>query len=209
MARPRGSRNRDYAQRRADLALRASEAMIRQDGSPSTLSDLAHAAGVSVPTLRHYFDDRDGVIAAALAKRAEYHLMTPKADLDTEDVSVSDSLTAFLHGFINLWRELGVGQEFSVALQLAMRNPILGEAAVDHVFEPVLDAAQRRLTLHHDRGELCKGMNLRIAAFSLLSPLIVGLLHQDQLSGDRCRPFDVWTMAQEHVDRFVRGYGTE
>ena len=206
MARPKGSRNRDYERKRADLALRASSYMVREDGSPSTLAELANAAGVSIPTLRNYFADRDGVIEAALATRAHTHLVSLDDESSLDGVEVARSLTAFLHGFINRWRELGVGEEFSIALQLGMRNPQLGNAAVDHVFEPVLASAQRRLAVHHDRGDLAKGINLRVAAFALLSPVIVSLIHQDQLSGNETRPFDVWTFVEEHVDRFVRGY---
>src|SRR3712207_3265515 len=61
-----GSRNRDYESTRHALAARCARALLRGDGEPAGVADLATAAGVSPATLLHYFGDREGVFAAAM-----------------------------------------------------------------------------------------------------------------------------------------------
>ncbi|MEM6928134.1 MAG: TetR/AcrR family transcriptional regulator, partial [Myxococcota bacterium] len=70
MGRPRGSRNQDFDTKRTALAERMADHLL-VDGAVASLADLARAAGVSVPTLRHYFGDRRGAVVAALQQADE------------------------------------------------------------------------------------------------------------------------------------------
>ncbi len=51
-----------------------------------------------------------------------------------------------------------------------------------------------------------EGFEIRAAALAFLSPVIVALLHQHDLSGARCRPLDIPALLERHVERFVEAY---
>ena len=70
MGRPAGRRNEGYEARRDALALAVVPRLIGDGGPQASLAELASAAGVSVPTMKHYFVDRSGLVAAALRTMA-------------------------------------------------------------------------------------------------------------------------------------------
>jgi AcrR family transcriptional regulator len=158
-----------------------------------------------VPTLKHYFGDLDGVVAAALAVAEEEGAVHLAQLADPGDLPLEASLHAVVSHFVLGWR-LGVGDLFEGALTHGLRHPTRGPAAVQHLLEPSLVALEARLAVHRARGQLDAEADLREAALAFLSPLMVGLLHQDGLGGARCRPLDVTAFGRTHVARFVRGW---
>ena len=67
MGRPAGRRNADYDDERSALLGRLQVAVLAPGGAALSFRELAAAADVSPATLRHYFQDRPGVLRAALA----------------------------------------------------------------------------------------------------------------------------------------------
>ena len=83
---------------------------------------------------------------------------------------------------------------------------MIGPSYVDHLLEPLLQAVEARLEQHQQWGEL-GDHDLRFAALSLVSPVVLALLHQDGLGGQGCRPLDVEAFVVAQVNGFVRAYG--
>jgi len=172
------------------------------------MRELAAAAEVSVPTLRHYFGDRDGVVAAAmmtLKDVANYHL--ERAATERTDLPVEDSLRWVLLEFATGWIH-GVGQLVTAGILIGANSDQLGPAFVDATLEPTLQSFERRIALHQTRGDVDADADPRAAALALVCPVILGLLHQIQLRGNTCRPLDLEDFVTEHVARFVRGWGS-
>jgi hypothetical protein len=81
----------------------------------------------------------------------------------------------------------------------------LGPVYVQELLEPTLQSAEARLSRHIADGEL-RRCDVRHAALELVCPVVLGLLHQVQLSGARCRPLDVERFLADHLDTFLRAY---
>lgn len=212
MGRPIGSKNPDYDRKRAALAEAAIPRLLADEGATS-LNDLADAVGVSVPTLKHYFGDRAGLVAAAWRRQAELarpHLATAAtpsaADLAT-------SLHDLLRELVRAWRAFGVGRVFTVGLASGVYDDSVGPAYLDGVLEPTLQAVEQRLRAHAEAGQLQlrpdDADGLRAAALVLLSPVVLALFHQDALGGASCRALDVEAFVRWHVDAFVRAHGRQ
>ena len=73
------------------------------------------------------------------------------------------------------------------------------------LLEPLLQAGEQHLQRHLDAGQLAP-CDVRRAALTLQGPLVLGLLHQDNLSGDGCRPLDLDAFIDAHVDAFLRAF---
>lgn len=169
--------------------------------------ELAEAAGVSTATLRHYFGDRDGVLEAALEfmHRQGLEHLTRAATLPMGPVR--ESLAWLLEQLVLGWR-FGVGPMHALGIRAGLRHESLGPAYVNLLLEPTLQATEARLARHVADGEL-ERCDVRHAALELISPLLLGLLHQDSLFGAKCRPLDLDTFLEEHLERFLRAYGAK
>ncbi|HXV91654.1 MAG TPA: TetR/AcrR family transcriptional regulator, partial [Pseudonocardia sp.] len=204
MPRPAGSRNRDYAATRRALVDAVAPHLLDETGEPNTVKALAAAAGVSVPTLKHYFGDRDGVVRAVLEavhtdSRVYLDRMAALAHDPPEQV-----LPAVLVGITETWRRYGLGRMFASTLALGLEHDSLGPAFVDDVLEPLLQAMERLLTGFVEAGTL-PPTDVRAAALSIVGPVVLGLLHQDNLRGTRCRPLDVEHFARTHSRTVLDG----
>ncbi len=180
--------------------------LLAPDGARASVRDLAAAAGVSVPTLRHYFGSRAGAIAGALGAMRHlgaHHLHRaahePHGDVDT-------SLRWYVSELILGWEQFGVGTMVGTALSTGMFDPEIGPACVDDILEPLLQGAEARLQGHIEAGEIVI-TDVRGAALALVAPVVLALLHQGPLGGKSCRPLDVRSFADAHVTRFLAGLG--
>jgi AcrR family transcriptional regulator len=207
MPRPAGARNRDYEQTRHALAASLTERLLRDDGTPATFADLAVAAGVSTTTLKHYFGDRDGLYAAvldAVRREAGEHIAEASAPLGRLP---EQSLPELLLGTAEAWRHYGLGRVFTGALALGLGSAARGPSFLDGLLEPVLQAAESLLLAHEEGGELRSTSpdHRRAAAITLMAPLVLALLHQDNLGGHTVRPLDVDAYLREHAALVLAG----
>lgn len=205
MPRPSGRRNLDFDDKRAALARRAREAMLRR-GTGASLREIAEDAETSLTNLRHYFGDRDGLFAAALevagAEGNPWLMLTMQLEGD----DAGDVLRRFFELLLVGWRQFGVGRLFEMSLAEGLGSGTRGPATVTHVLEPTLQAVEVLLTRLVERGAL-PPLEPRVAALSLVSPVLLALLHQDGLFGSGCRELDVPAFVRTHVDSWLRGYG--
>ena len=204
MPRPSGSRNRDYDATRRTLIDALSPHLLDNDGEPNTVKALAATAGVSVPTLKHYFTDRDGVVQAVLQQahaESERHLtaMTDRSGDDPQQL-----LTGLLIDIADTWRRHGLGRLFASTLALGLENRTLGPTFVNELLEPLLQAVEQLLAGLVNEGAL-PPVDLRTAALGLVGPVLLALLHQDNLSGAHCRPLEVEHFARQHVHLILHG----
>ncbi len=205
MPRPKGARDADYAVKRSALLRKLSARLIQLDDTRPSLRQLAIAAGVTVPTLRHYFGDREDLVQAVLEEffiDGERYLergAEPDGELD-------HSIRAFLTRFAQVLVEgPKLGDMIAIAFLEGFYSPRLGPAALNYVIEPPLQAMEKRLAAHQARGELGE-VDLRCAALMLLSPLVVGCMHQQQMFGDQVRPLHFAPVIDAAVVSFMKAY---
>jgi AcrR family transcriptional regulator len=192
--------------KRSALLLKLSARLIQLDDTRPSLRQLAIAAGVTVPTLRHYFTDREGLIQAVLEEffvRGERYLdrgAEPHGELEP-------SIRAFLNRFAEVLVEgPKLGDMIAIAFLEGFYSKRLGPAALNYVIEPPLQALEKRLEAHQARGEL-GDVDLRCAALMLISPLVVGCMHQQQMFGDQMRPLSFAPVIDFAVSSFMTAYG--
>lgn len=208
MGRPEGTRNPGYTEKRAALTHKLLLRLLEGDGTRCSLNDLAEAADASVPTLKHYFGDRAGLVVAALksaealgAAHVEPMAVPSSPDLAT---SMRDAVFHILLG----WRSFGVDRVFAGSLAIGLAHVDAGPAFLTGVLEPTQQAIERRLRVHALRGEASiDDGGERAAALGFVAPLLMALLHQGPLGGDACRPLDVSAFVDTHVAAFVRAWG--
>ncbi len=205
MGRPVGARNPDYASAREAIVRRARGRLLAADGADASMRELARAAGVSAPTLRHYFPTRASLVLAVLARdhaaALPYLHHIAAGELPPPRTSLFEVLGFILDGFL----EHGVRDLHVLGLRAGLKNEAVGPAYLAEVLEPSLVALEARLERHAARGELCIERP-RVAALQLLAPLLLAVLHQYELGGARCRPLVLDEFLRAHVDTLVRAW---
>ena len=181
--------------------------MMRRDSPRPSLRELASAAGVSVPTLRHYFGARAQVVDAIF----EECLLQGREGLDAQRISdqpFEDSVRDYARALIRAMgaqRDVRLGDLVAVSLGEGLLDVGLSRSTLHHVIDPTIDALMSRLNGHIARGEMIV-TDVRAAALMLVSPLLIASLHQNQLGGAREQPFSLEAAAETIAAAFVRAY---
>lgn len=202
--RPRGSRNAGYEARRAALLDRLAVRLCDRRGGWPTLRDLATAAGCSLSTLSHYFGRREALVAAVLrhvAQNAGDDLVATR----TADAPFELSVRAVIDQASRAFNDPGILRILSMALIEGLSDPSLGPVVLDTILDPFVMALAGRLDDHITRGEM-RATDTRLAALSILSPLLIAALHQGELGGAGCRPLDAAAHARHLAEAFVTAY---
>jgi AcrR family transcriptional regulator len=204
MPRPKGAHNQAYEQKRQELLERLGPRLVASGVERASFREMAAVANVSVPTLRHYFANRTGVIIAYLEWRGAQGL-PHFAHVRTTDEPFAASIRSLLAYTVAGLDRARVIELHIVGLTEGLTNPELGPVYLQSILEPALAAAETRLCLHIERGEM-RDIDVRGAALMLLSPIILAMLHQRDLGGEKVRCLDVDTFIATHADAFIRAY---
>jgi AcrR family transcriptional regulator len=206
MARPKGTSGALYEARRAALLGAIRMRLVAPNQSPASLRELAAAAGVTIPTLRHYFGKREDLIEALLVelgREGKAHV----AHVAHADLPFYASITAYV-AYVRLGFRYGLAEIHTLGLREGLRQDRLGPAYLNAILEPTIQSLETRLSLHQAKGDM-RASDTRVAALQLLSPLVIVFLHQNELCGDRVRPLDIDAFCADHVDNFVRCFAVE
>lgn len=205
MPRPPGTPHRDHARKRTRL-LDALGARLLAPGPSPSLRDLAAAAGVTIPTLRHYFGTREAVVRAVFADwraRGAADLAT----VATPDGDLAPSLRRALAHTVRGLESSPLNRMLAVGLAEGLVEPAAAHAFLTELLEPALVALEHRLAAHRARGEI-HGIDPRTGALLLLAPLILAGQHQLSLGGRQLRPLSLGRLVRPLADGFARAYGT-
>ncbi len=204
MARPRGTRSADFEVRRADLLQRLGARLAAPDGHRVGLRSLAEAIGVTYPTLRHYFGTRDGILSAFFEARfteGQRYL----GQMAQTDLPFAASVTEAVQFMVRAVAQPQFMAMHEIGLAEGLRTSGIGSEYLSRIFEPTLQAVERRLETQIETGEL-RRVEPRGAALALLSPILLGALHQQSLEGHALRPLGLDALGTQLADMFIAAY---
>ncbi|MFO7562638.1 MAG: TetR/AcrR family transcriptional regulator [Enhygromyxa sp.] len=203
-----GAKNADHEAKRAAMVAAIAPVVMRAAPERPSLREMAKAAGVSVNNLRHYFGTRDGVLEAVFAAMGIAGEPYIRRALGFTDLPAPLGLRRLLEEIVAAWTPDKLGGLHRSGISEGLGSDELGPAYVEHLLEPTLAVAERMLEIWGERGELAIAEGqLRAAGLALLAPVILALLHQRGLQGDRLRPLDFVGFIEAHVEGFLRGWG--
>jgi AcrR family transcriptional regulator len=205
MGRPPGRRSDDYDDKRAALAHQVYLALL--EDPQISLTRMAECAGVTRPTLVHYFGDRNGAAraaleSAALVGRRFLGLIVSLPIHDPQQV-LEQVLLLTIVG----WRDRGVGRLHEVGIQLGLNDAETAHCYLSEILDPLTESMQHLLDRMVVAGSIAHP-DTHTAAVQLLGPVVLALLHQHGLGGRSVSPLSEEDLAREHVRAFMRAYAT-
>ena len=187
MSRPAGVRNRDFEQKRAALVDGLTRFAVSAELRRPSLRQFAKAVEASEPTLRHYFKDRRGVVVAILENMGRF-AKSIRQDLAASADTVANAVKQY-------YRVAEPGPQFDMftrahafGLIEGVADETAGRAYLKYMLEPSLAAIAAKL--EGTPGSPKSALELRAAAFAILSPLILVGIHQTLLGGAEEAPVD-------------------
>jgi AcrR family transcriptional regulator len=201
-----GAKNADHQAKRAQMVAAIAPMVLAAAPERPSLREMSKAAGVSVNNLRHYFGTRESLLEAvfqAMRLRGEPYLQRA---LSFTELPVAAGLRTLVGQIVEGWTPQGLGGLHRSGISEGLGSESLGPAYIDNVLEPTVDVVERMLEIWRARGEV-EVEDLRTAALALLAPVVLALLHQRGLGGQRCRPLDFEAFLDHHIAGFLRGYG--
>lgn len=206
MTRTQGSRDTQYEERRAALLNNIILRLSKTNDTKPSLRQIAKDAGVTVPTLLHYFGDRDAVIVAALEhwhSQGRVYLEAASVPNGTFEQSIKHYAENLLVGLT----QFGIADFLAAGFVEAILDDRKGPAFVNHALEPIIMAFANLLTAHQKNCEM-RDVDSRFAAIAFISPILVLCHHQYQLFGAKTHPTDLRKYVDQHVETFIRSHKT-
>ncbi len=198
MPRPVGARNKDFLAKRQALLGKLTDFALSSDLRRPSLRQFAIAAGASEPTLRHYFNDRQGVVLAVMEEIGTRGALI----WDTIATPASDQETAIIEYFRISeagMRHGGFVRAHAFGIIEGVADDEAGQAYLENVLEPALAAIEKKI--QNTPGAPKDLAALKAAAFAALSPMLVISMHQDLLGGNKTDP-----ISAEHLFEHLQAW---
>lgn len=179
MARPAGIRNPGYAQKRTAFLETLTNFAMEQTVRLPSLRQLAIAAETSEPTLRHYFEDRTGLIIAIIEHMGALS-QTLRERLSIPAESIETALSEYARIASRLSTDAGYMNSHIFAIREGMVEEQIFEAYNRILVEPAISAIAERLV--KSRGGPVNYATARIAADMLMSCAMMTALRRAMIS---------------------------
>ncbi len=175
--------------RKLELLAILAQTAIADRSAPVSLRQFAIKAGVSEPTLRHYFKDRQGVVIAIIGFFAE-----GARDWLARSAEPAATVAEAVSGYADMAMEGAdtdiFAQAHAFALVESIHDQFVARAYLDLIIEPSLKAIEARMTPSVD-PEGKDPERVRHAALALYGTVLIAVLHQRLLRGAEARPLDM------------------
>jgi AcrR family transcriptional regulator len=189
--------------RKSELLAILAGTAIAERSAPVSLRQFAIQAGVSEPTLRHYFNDRQGVVIAIIGYFAE-----GARDWLARSAEPSKTVADAVAGYAELAMEGSdtdiFAQAHAFALVESIHDPVVARAYLDMIIEPSLQAIEARLAPALDPGGAAPE-RVRHAALNLYASVLIAVVHQRLLRGAEARPLDMGRFFSDLTSLFTQG----
>lgn len=139
MARPAGVRNQDYEEKRQALLQSMIRYIQRDDVIAPSLRQLAIAASVSDVSLKHYFDDRQGVVIALLEEVNRSTAQLREA-MRQPAASIAEAVNAYVDLADRVSENVAFMRWHVFALREAMADPEVYDAYDSFILRPASEA---------------------------------------------------------------------
>lgn len=201
MGRPHGKRNPDYENKRANLVAGLVDYVLAADLVRPSFRQMAAAGSVSEPTLRHYFGERGQVttsILSELGKRAKPFIDRAAIPFANGESTIRDYIDLCRAGVAHG----GFGRAHAFGLIEGLADAQAGEHYLTQLLEPSLAAIEHKVTpfLPNDANPNHK----RAMALMIFAPILLLILHQTLLSGDKSAPLDIDGVLDELIGACTR-----
>jgi AcrR family transcriptional regulator len=196
-------------QRRAEdrpreICAAALELFAEKGFAAAKLDEIAKRAGVSKGTLYLYFEDKAELFRAVIRDTVAPRVAAVREMADKAELPFAQIVPLFLANFAEMTTRLPVGAVAKIVIGESRNFPDLAKIWHDQVASGALSALESLIRRAQDRGEVRPG-DARLMAFSLMGPMLMGVLWRETLQPAGGEPLDLAALARQHGETVLNG----
>ena len=190
--------------RPAEIVQAALQVFSEKGFAGAKLDEIAARAGVSKGALYLYFETKEDLFRAVVRQAVAPNVAMVVAFAEAFEGAFADLAQALLPRAAAVIQATGLGKVVKIVVGEGRNFPELARAWHDEVIQVALGALTRLIERAQARGELAPG-DPRIHAFSLIGPLLLGVLWRETFEPVGARPIDLAAIADQHVQTALSG----
>lgn len=168
------------------------------------LDEIARRAGVSKGTLYLYFKDKDELFRAVVRDTISPNIEAVRASLEQMDLPFDQIVRAFLPRFAELATRLPLGAVAKMVIGESRNFPELAKVWHDEAVSKAIGTIAGLIGRAQERGEVRSG-DPRLYAFSLMGPMMMGVIWRETLQPAGGATLDLETLAKQHCEAVLAG----
>jgi AcrR family transcriptional regulator len=206
LAKPRWKRRAEDRPR--EICAAALEVFAEKGFAAAKLDDIARRAGVSKGTLYLYFNDKEELFRAVVRDTVAPNIEVIRSALEGAELPFAEIVRSFLPRFVELTELIPVGSVAKMVIGESRNFPELAKVWHDHVASHAIATVAGLIERAQGKGEVRPG-DPRLHAFTLMGPMMLGLLWRETLQPAGGAPLDLEALARQHAESVLAGLLTE
>jgi AcrR family transcriptional regulator len=200
-------------QRRAEdrpreICTAALDVFAQKGFAAARLDEIARRAGVSKGTLYLYFKDKEDLFRAVVRDTVAPNIEVIRASLAGAEMTFAEVIRLFLPRFAEITGRVPVGAVAKMVIGESRNFPELAKVWHDHVASKAIGMIAELIERAQARGEVRPG-DPRLHAFTLMGPMVLGLLWRETLQPAGGAVLDLEALARQHAESVLGGLLTE
>ena len=168
------------------------------------LDEIARRAGVSKGTLYLYFADKEQLFRAVVRDAVVPNVERLRAALIQAGLPFGDLVRLFFTNFVDVTARIPIGAVAKMVISESGNFPELAKVWHDEVVSKALGTMTALIEMAQAKGEVRAG-DARLHTFSLLGPMLMGILYRQTLEPVGGEPLDLGDLAKQHVETVLGG----
>jgi AcrR family transcriptional regulator len=168
------------------------------------LDEIARRAGISKGTLYLYFKDKEDLFRAVVRDTVAPNIDIVRAMVEGADLPFAEIIRMFLPRFAALTSQVRVGAVAKMVIGESRNFPELAKVWHDEVVSKALGLIAGLIERAQARDEVRAG-DPRYHAFTLMGPMLMGLLWRETLQPAGGAAIDLESLAKQHAETVLAG----
>jgi AcrR family transcriptional regulator len=196
-------------QRRAEdrpreICAAALEVFAEKGFAAAKLDEIAKRAGVSKGTLYLYFKDKEQLFRAVVRNTVAPNVEKLRSGLIQTGMPFDQLVRLFLAKFVEMASKVPVGAVAKMVISESRNFPELAKVWHDEVVSKGLGTLTALIEMAQAEGEVRDG-DARLHAFSLMGPMLMGVIYRETLEPVGGEPLDFGALAGQHAETVLSG----
>ena len=202
MPEPRWQRRAEDRPR--EICAAALEVFADKGFAAARLDEIARRAGVSKGTLYLYFEDKEDLFRAVVRDTNAPNIEAVGMAVVAAEMPFGDVVRIFLSRFAEIAAKAPIGRVPKIVIGESRNFPELAKVWHDEVASKAIGLLAGLIEKAQARGEVRAG-DPRLHAFSLMGPMVLGLLWRETLQSAGGDPVDLAKLAKQHGETILAG----
>ena len=202
MKQPRWQRRAEDRPR--EICAAALDVFAERGFAAAKLDEIARRAGVSKGTLYLYFEDKEQLFRAVVRDTVVPNVEVLRTALTQAGLPFAELIRMFLPQFAEMTTRVPVGAVAKMVISESRNFPELAKVWHDEVVSKALGTITGLIEKAQAKGEVRPG-DPRLHAFSLMGPMLMGVLYRETLEPVGGAPLDFGALARQHAETVLSG----